>query len=134
MADWFAATECHPDLVLCSAALRARETFALVREAIGDPKTSIEKGLYLAGVGRLLARLRRLADEIDSVMIIGHNPGLQELAVALTPATSEARARIVLKMPTAAVVRLAASIERWRDLDPKAIRLLAYVTPSDLES
>jgi phosphohistidine phosphatase len=133
MARWFAATKCRPDLVLCSAASRARETFALVREAIGDPNAAIEKGLYLASAGRLLARLRRVADDVGSVIIIGHNPGLHDLAVALTPATSEAQARIAEKLRTAAVVQLAAKINRWRDLDPKAIRLVAYTTPGDLE-
>ncbi|HYA44892.1 MAG TPA: histidine phosphatase family protein, partial [Acidimicrobiales bacterium] len=69
-----------PALVLCSTALRARQTL----EALRLPgEASYEDSLYGASAADLMARLRRLPATLGSVMLVGHNPGLQELAVSL---------------------------------------------------
>ena len=75
------------DLVLCSDAVRTRETLelALARFAVRPP-CLIEPGLYLADCYKLLARLRRLDETFGNVLVIGHNPGIQELALALAEA------------------------------------------------
>src|SRR5215469_4971262 len=68
------------DLVLCSSALRARETAELVLAGFAKPPPVLyEDELYLAGPERLLGRLREVDEAIESVMLIGHNPGLHEL-------------------------------------------------------
>src|SRR3546814_10163415 len=71
----------RPALVICSGARRARETMEAVRPCLGDPAFSVEPSLYLADMGILLRRLRQ--EETGKVMMIGHNPGLARLAIAL---------------------------------------------------
>src|SRR5579864_8519827 len=67
------------DLVLCSPAVRTRETAALVLAGIAPPPRILyEEALYLAGPAALLRRLRQLDESAGSVMVIGHNPGLHE--------------------------------------------------------
>jgi phosphohistidine phosphatase len=75
----------EPELVLCSTAARTRETLALVEPALGSPAVELEDDLYGASADELLARIRRVPDAVGSVLVIGHNPGLHELALALAP-------------------------------------------------
>src|SRR5262245_41814146 len=66
----------EPDLVLCSTARRARETLDRIAPALGTTAIEIEPGLYGASAHGLLERLHGVQDEIESVMLIGHNPGM----------------------------------------------------------
>ncbi|MGH7008726.1 MAG: SixA phosphatase family protein, partial [Stellaceae bacterium] len=75
-----AAAERHltPSLVLCSDAVRTRETLDIVLPALKPaPDIVYEEALYLADAKQLLQRLRRVPDDVRSVMLVGHNPGLQ---------------------------------------------------------
>ena len=75
----------RPDLVLCSPARRSRETLERIEAAFGDRvETRFEEALYGASEAELLARLRAVPPELDSVIIVGHNPGLEDLALALS--------------------------------------------------
>ena len=71
------------DLVLCSTARRARETLAGIEPALGAADVRYEPGLYGAGAGELLERLHGVAGDIGAVMLIGHNPAIEQLAHAL---------------------------------------------------
>lgn len=124
----------RPALVLGSDAARTRETLALIHEAIGAPEVRFERRLYLANKSKLLGRLRKLDDALRSVMLIGHNPGLQELALALLPKDAVVeREKIAAKFPTAAVVRLTLAGASWSDLGLAKTRLIAYVVPRELD-
>src|SRR5262245_56787608 len=80
----------EPELVLCSSARRTRETLELVRPALGlTPTVSLEAELYAASSDVLLARVCAVPEAVDSVMLIGHNPGLQQLAIVLASDSSE---------------------------------------------
>lgn len=122
------------DLVVCSTARRARETLDLVLSGYAPaPKCLIEDGLYLASAARLLARLKRLDDADDNVLVIGHNPGLHELAVALADAGSPAgRALVLGKFPTAARASLAIAAP-WAALGDRQWPLLDYLPPAVFE-
>ena len=120
-----------PQLVLCSPALRTRQTLERIEPALGKRLVQVEPSLYGAGVGVLLEHVRAVPETIDSVLVIGHNPGLQDLAVGLArpgPATQE----LAAKFPTAALATLAFR-GRWADLDAGAAELVGYVRPRDLE-
>lgn len=121
------------DLVLCSSSVRTRETAELVLAAYPKPPhTLFEDGLYLVGETALLRRLRRLDEACESVLLIGHNPALQLLAVALAaPRSPNFAALADGKFPTAAraSLRIATS---WANLEPGHNRLTAYVTPKSL--
>jgi phosphohistidine phosphatase len=121
------------DLVLCSSALRTRETLDLaLAEFSPRPRSLIEDELYAASRERLMDRLRRLAEDDVNVLLIGHNPGLHELAVALAEASS-ANFRVLAsgKFPTAAYARFQVPV-RWSELKCSRNVLTDYVTPASL--
>jgi phosphohistidine phosphatase len=108
----FAEEGLAPDLVLCSTAQRAAATWAAIAPACSRGTIVDHDGdLYGAGAGDLLGRLRTLPDVIGSVLVVGHNPGLEDLAVALS-GSSEAGLyeRLVTKFPTAALASLAVPV------------------------
>jgi phosphohistidine phosphatase len=120
-----------PALVLCSSAVRARETLEGIKPALGDRvEVRVERGLYGVPQRELLDRLHAVPDTVDSVMLVGHNPSVQDLALTLcrqSPALEE----LELKYPTGALATLVFE-GAWRDLEPGAAELHAFVRPKDL--
>lgn len=123
----------EPELVLCSTARRARETLKRIEPAIGSADVRIEAELYGASTALLLDRLRAVPDAIGSVMLIGHNPGLELLALDLAPPAPELY-ELEEKFPTAALATFAFSGAVWHELQPGAAELVGFVRPRDLES
>src|SRR4029450_13702048 len=112
-----AASALGPAVVLCSSSMRTRQTLAAILPALGDTlQIRIERELYGAGAPHLLERLQRLPNRVPSAMLIGHNPGIQDLALALA-AGGPGLAGIGDKFPTGALATLEVDAERWRDLD-----------------
>jgi len=124
-------SEIEPEVVLCSTATRARETLDLLRPALRSPTVLLEDELYAASAQALLARLRRVPDDVGSVLLIGHNPGLQELVLALAP-QGEGRDRLEAKFPTAALATLTLAAT-WSSLAPGGASLAGYVVPRELD-
>jgi phosphohistidine phosphatase len=121
------------DLVLCSTALRTRETAELVLAGFGAlPPILYEDALYLAGPAALIRRLRRLEEDRDAVLVIGHNPGLHDVAVSLA-ATDSPRYRALAegKFPTTARASFGVACA-WTDLNRSRHPLTDYVTPKSL--
>jgi len=121
------------DLVLCSPALRTRETAELALAGFAAPARILyEDALYLAGRAALLRRLRRLDESAGAVLVIGHNPGLHELALALAGADSPRYPALAAgKFPTTA--RASFAIDRpWTDLARSRHALIDYVTAKSL--
>jgi phosphohistidine phosphatase len=130
IAGYLAEHRVEPDLVLCSPALRTRQTLELVRPALPDSaEVAIEDGLYGAPAQDLLARLQRLPGSVETVLLIGHNPGIQELAARLAPPGERRR---LDHFPTAALALLALPAGDWSDLDHRPARLVAVVIPREL--
>ena len=131
MRDHLREQGIEPDLVLCSTAVRAGETLARIEPALGPSEIRIEPALYGASVDALIVRLRRLPTECESVLVVGHNPGLQELALELARPRPERQA-LELKFPTAALATLELRIDNWGELGPGAAELAGLVRPRDL--
>jgi phosphohistidine phosphatase len=112
-------------LVLCSSARRARETLDLVAP---PGEILIERELYRATATGLLERVRLVPDEIDTVMLIGHEPAIRDLAVGLVGHGSELDDR---KFPTAALATLT-STGPWSTLAPDRAGLASFVIPREL--
>jgi phosphohistidine phosphatase len=122
----------RPELVLCSPARRARETLDRVQAAFGEEVDVLyEDALYGATEAGLLARLRVLPRQVGSVMVIGHNPGLWELALALSSEGAEL-AQLREKYPTAALATIDLPADGWSALERGGGDLVAYVRPRDL--
>jgi phosphohistidine phosphatase len=123
--------EIEPTLVLCSSAERTRRTLDLVRPALGAAPAQIEDELYAAASLQLLERLRALPEQSASVLVIGHNPGLQELALVLaTP--SRTRGLLEAKFPTAALATLSVPHATWAQLAAGDAELTGFVIPKQL--
>jgi phosphohistidine phosphatase len=106
-----------PRLILCSSARRALQTLDLIRPGLpSNAEIVVEEGLYGAGGPELMARLRRLPAGCVEAMVIGHNPGIHDLALAL--AGSRAPAPLRERLPTGALVSLRCSAAGWRRLRP----------------
>jgi phosphohistidine phosphatase len=114
----------EPELVLCSSALRARETLELV-----DPagERVIEPELYTATPGSLIERLKQVTEQVASVMVIGHNPTLQRLVLTLVGGDD----RVEHRFPAAALATLELDCP-WSELGPGRAKLTALVRPKDL--
>ena len=132
LAAHLAATP-RPDLVLCSDALRTRQTLELVAVAWTPPApVALEERLYLASAPALLKRLEAVPDEIGTVLVIGHNPGLHQLAEALAAhSPRKLRGRLAEKFPTGAAATFRFT-GPWAGITHAAIILTELVTPADL--
>jgi phosphohistidine phosphatase len=123
-----------PDLVLCSTARRAVDTWTLAAaELRAEPELTLDEGLYLAPPALLLARVRRVSDRVHTLLVVGHNPGFQELAVHLAGGPRSAAAERIGKFPTAALATFTLAHGGWRELAPEALRLAAFVRPAELD-
>lgn len=133
IAKWLKQQKIVPQLVLCSPATRTRQTWELIADAFPKPpRTDFDAGLYLAGPDRLLAYVRAVPDSVERVMVIGHNPGLHELAQMLSDTNIGPLAdRLADNLATAGFVRYEVAIE-WAGLRRRGARLVALVTPKDL--
>jgi phosphohistidine phosphatase len=132
VARYLREHELAPELVLCSTARRARETLEHVEPALAAPEVRFERELYGASAGALLERIRDVPDRVTSVMLIGHNPAIEELALALA-GPAQARCKLGPKYPTAALATLALSGPSWRDFDRGEAEFVDFVRPRDLE-
>jgi phosphohistidine phosphatase len=112
-------------LVLCSSARRSRETLDLVAP---PGEILIEHELYGATAGELLERLRRVPDDVDAVMLIGHEPAIRELTLGLVGPGSELADR---KYPTAGLATLTLT-GPWSTLAPGGAGLASFVAPREL--
>ncbi|MFJ8387683.1 SixA phosphatase family protein [Streptomyces sp. NPDC094438] len=124
-------TDCLPDLVLCSTAVRARETCELaVAEWGSPPSVRHEPRLYAADAAALLDVVRQIPYEIETLLVIGHNPGLADLVLTLAgEGLGDALDRLGTKFPTCAVAVLAWHGHTWRDLEAGAAVLTDLAVP-----
>jgi len=127
-----------PQVVLCSTAERTRETLDLLLAAwTKKPAIRYEPELYLADWPVLLASLKKAPARASTLLLVGHNPGMEQLAVALAlqPKGIPERARLqrlTQKFPTAALAVLDFEIASWRLLKPGLGQLVDYVRPKDV--
>ena len=127
MRRWAADHRVRPGLVLCSTAERAQATLELVRPGLGSPEIELEEALYHASAEVLLDRLRAVESHLNGVLLIGHNPGLHDLAYLLAPPGPDA-------LPTAALAWLRLEIETWHEARPGCALLQRLVLPRTLAS
>ena len=134
MAHAMVAAGISPSLILCSAAQRARESLACAAPILrGDSRVEIECALYLASADTIFDRLRGIKSADTEVMVIGHNPGLHELALVLTePVESEAYRNLAANFPTAALAEIGFQAKRWTGMKRGHGILRRFVTPRAL--
>src|SRR5436853_7391657 len=115
----------RPELVLSSPAERAKETTRLVCDAAGLIVVArYEDGIYEASARRLLEIVSRIEDAVNTAMLVGHNPGLEELLAILTDEPH--------RMTTATLAGIELSIERWNEVTSGTGKLQWIVKPKEL--
>lgn len=123
------------DMVLASTAARVRETVDAIQEKF-DFKAEIhfEPRVYLADLETLVSLVRALPDDVAAPLIVGHNPGLQQLLIALTrDDTHGLRSRIAGKYPTGALAFVELALDRWADLAPGEGMIVELIAPKELD-
>jgi phosphohistidine phosphatase len=125
-----------PDLILSSSAARTRQTTELVLREIAA-RTDYRESLYLAEAGKILMLVQAAPQNVAGAMVVGHNPGLEDLAnlLAREPVRRKERVRrdvLEEKFPTAALAVLNFDVEKWRDIRPGEGALADFVRPRDL--
>jgi phosphohistidine phosphatase len=125
MGDYIKTLAGTPDAIITSDATRARQTAEIVATAVGfaDPLTVVPR-MYDADVETLLALVRSILDEVDTAIIIGHNPGFEELAEALAGNHDQG-----VRLPTSGLALLEFDVERWDAARAGTGRLREVTTP-----
>jgi phosphohistidine phosphatase len=124
------------DLILCSASARTAQTAALVAQEV--PARIVQRdNLYLAEVPRLIAAVRGAPPPVANLMIVGHNRGIEDCAVALAraplrPSRQTRYETLAETFPTGALAVLDFDVGRWRDVREGSGALIDFVRPDDL--
>lgn len=126
--DWLRFNLPAIDLVLCSTAIRARETFA--RTGIDAPLRYVHR-LYGAAPGTAIEEINRVADEVKTLLVVGHEPTTSSVAIMLAGASGTDTAavdRMAYKFPTSGIAVLRFS-GRWGELEPNSAALVEFQVP-----
>lgn len=131
MASVLAGRGYAPDLIVCSTAQRTRETLAALLSALSTETEIVLTGaVYEAAAQALLARLRDAPRAARSVMLIGHNPGIESLAASLVGGgDGESLARMHGRFPPAGLAVIGFEADSWATIGPGDGLLMAYHTP-----
>ena len=136
LGEFMAANAWIPAFALVSTAIRARETFDLVDIFLHPPPERAEEPLiYEAPSERLLALVRRLPPKHDSALLVGHNPGFEELTNELiSTGEEEMLARFKGDMPTAGLAVIDFHVDRWSEIKPATGLLALFVAPAFIDA
>lgn len=122
----------NPEKVLCSTAVRTAETLVKLEEAYRHtmPVKYVEK-LYHASAGEILAQIAGVDEQVGRLMVIGHNPGLHQLALTLAKFGEERlREALMMKLPTASFIELEFTGCSWNGIKHAGGKLMQFVPPS----
>ena len=122
-----------PDLVLLSPSARTTETLARVEEGFGASFEKVEeRTIYLAETETLLALVTSAPSKSDRLMIVGHNPGMHELVLALAKGPQDLRDEAAIKFPTGALAEISFDVSDWSGVTPKSGFIRSFVKPREL--
>jgi phosphohistidine phosphatase len=120
------------DRIIASPAARVTETIDGLREGYGPIAPVYDEAIYLASLDALLDIVRATDDACASLLVVGHNPGMERLALLLSrggPLHDE----VALKYPTGALAEIGFAIDHWRDVGESGGTLARFLRPRDLE-
>ena len=122
------------DKVIASPALRVIQTIEGIEDGFGKPlPADHDKRIYMASAATLLDVVRGTDDGCERLLMVGHNPGLEDLVLLLVPESAGgARDEVEMKYPTATIAELSFA-GSWADLDERMAALTRFVRPRDLD-
>lgn len=131
MGRYLAEEGLRPDLALVSPARRTQETWSLAQGPLGEVPMRSEPRIYEASPDRLLTVIREVEPEVGALLLVGHNPGLEEL-LRLVVRRENPSERAIAKYPTAGLAVIEVPATAWPELSPRSGRLDRFVTPKAL--
>ena len=138
MGAYLCKKKVRPDLILCSAAIRTRQTLNLLAPKLGiHPETIITEQIYLASPADKLMMIKASADNFDHILMIGHNPGTHQLAcdfVDIEHSVDAGADKMARKFPTAAVAHFKFPVGSWSEVGLGRGHLVFFMTPKMLGS
>lgn len=134
MGEWMKEEGLDFDLVLASPALRVVETLREVAVGFGQHAVHFDKRLYMASLGTLMDVVHEAGEGAERLLLVGHNPGMEALALHLTrTGDGPLRAEMKTKYPTATLAEISLAAARWRDVEENGGTLERFVRPRDLD-
>lgn len=123
-----------PDLALCSSAVRAMETFENVAEAFEEEITcQPERSLYTANAGGILQSIHAASPDVSQLLVVGHVPAIQELAIALCGrGNPQYRSAMAAGFPAGAMATLEFNADEWTGVGLRAGEIQDFATPAQL--
>ena len=121
------------DLVLASPARRVVETLDEVAGGFGALEPRYDERLYLAAAATLLDVVRRAPDGVHRQLLVGHNPGLEELALRLASGSDRLRSEVAIKYPTGTLAEIELPADAWSDVREGTGRIVRFIRPRDLD-
>ncbi|MES1974406.1 MAG: histidine phosphatase family protein [Pseudomonadota bacterium] len=124
------------DHVVASPAVRVIETIEQVATGYGEALAPAwDRRIYLASATTLLDLVHELPEGADSALLVGHNPGLEDLILLLVPDSADQPLRddVEAKFPTASTAQLRFDVDTWRDIAAGTAELVLFVRPRDLD-
>jgi phosphohistidine phosphatase len=137
MGRHIAALPIYWDRIIASPAVRVAQTIELGSQAAGiNPLVRWDRRIYLASSATLIDLLREQDGDPATILMCGHNPGLEDLIFDLVPddGSSPLRDLVEVKFPTATYAQLEMDIESWTDLEERSARLVQLTRPRDLDA
>ncbi|WP_454814151.1 SixA phosphatase family protein [Labrys neptuniae] len=122
-----------PDHVIASTARRTRETLTLIEGSLGPHTLHFERAIYEAPPEAILRVIRTVAPEIGTLLVVGHNPGLEQVAAFLTKGAGTVADPLSGKFPTAALAVLDFEIDDWNEIAGHQGSLALFLTPKALD-
>jgi phosphohistidine phosphatase len=124
-----------PDRVLVSTATRTRQTWGLIARTLSHSPVAHEDRLYDASTQTILDLIKQAGPDVHGLLVIGHNPGLHDLArLLIASGDVEAREQLNEKLPTSGLAVIEFAVDDWPRLHPRSGRLDRFVTPSSLQT
>ena len=136
MGKWVKDNSLTFDHVVASPAVRVIDTIDQFVKGTGERiDATWDRRIYLASSATLMDVLREQSDEFKSVLMVGHNPGMEDLVFDIVPGDGSSPLRDVVweKYPTAAIARMELGIDSWGKIDRKCGRLTHFIRPRDLD-
>jgi len=135
IGQWLADDGVVFDHVRASPAVRVRQTIEGVEDGLRHRLAPMfDARIYLASAMTLLDIVQGFEANTATALLIGHNPGLEDLLLLITPDADPLRSEVEIKYPTATLAVLDLNIETWRDAAPGCAHLRAFIRPRDLDA
>lgn len=136
MGQFARAQDMRFDATVASPAVRVVQTLDRFFEGFGGPiEPRWDRRIYLASAPTLIDVVRDTPGDVDHLLLVGHNPGMEELVLALVPddADNALRDDVEIKFPTASLAILDLDIDDWADAGENVARLVSFTRPRDLD-